>query len=166
MPKNTASAKVRFIEPKDIGERDWGSETLLALVSKKYTLKKLFIKAGCKGGLQYHHMKDECGYVVSGKMIIRYDDGDGLLTERVVGEGDVFHFPPGAVHQEEAITNCVIIEASTPHFNDRVRVEKDYGLEQEGGLPSTLIDDVESVVLGCTRWWLTLVATLRFTILA
>jgi len=54
-----------------------------------------------------------------------------------------FHFPPGAVHQEEAITDCTIIEASTPHFNDRVRVEEKYGVNINGGLPSTTIDEVE-----------------------
>ena len=56
--------------------------------------------------------------------------------------GDCFNFPQGFVHQEEAITNCEIIEASTPHFNDRVRVEKEYGLEKSLGLRSTLKKDV------------------------
>jgi hypothetical protein len=35
------------------------------------------------------------------------------------------------------MTNCEIIEASTPHFNDRVRVEKFYNLPISGGLPSS-----------------------------
>jgi hypothetical protein len=46
------------------------------------------------------------------------------------------------VHQTEAITDVVYIEASTPHFNDRVRVEDKYGVESTGGLPSTTIDEV------------------------
>ena len=50
----------------------------------------------------------------------------------------MFFISPGLVHQEEALTNCTIIEASTPHFNDRVRVEQEYGLKKFGGLPSTL----------------------------
>ena len=93
--------------------------------------------------MQYHHKKNECGYLVSGQMIIRFDDGDGNLSERVINAGDSFHFPPGAVHQEEAVTDCVIIEASTPHFNDRVRVEESYGQIIDGGLQSTTIDEVE-----------------------
>jgi len=51
---------------------------------------------------------------------------------------DVFHFPPGAIHQEEAITNCEILEASSPHFNDRVRIDSLYGFFTKSGLPSTL----------------------------
>ena len=135
--------QVIFPQAEDLGPRDWGTETLLVLVSGEFSLKKLFVKAGSKGGLQYHHKKNECGFLVSGKMIIRFDEGNGKLKERIISDGDSFHFPPGAVHQEEAVTDCVIIEASTPHFNDRVRMEEHYGMVIDGGLPSTTIDDVE-----------------------
>jgi quercetin dioxygenase-like cupin family protein len=101
--------------------------------------------AGRRGGLQYHHKKDECGYLLSGEMIIRFDPGDGVLRERIVRAGDVFHFPPGAVHQEEAVTDCVVLEVSTPFANDRVRVEEKYGLSPAEGLPSTTIDEVQDL---------------------
>ena len=60
----------------------------------------------------------------------------------ILNVGDVFHVPPGAVHQEEAITNCEIIEASSPHFNDRVRVEKKYNIISKKGLSSTKKKDI------------------------
>jgi len=134
--------QVSFPLEEDMGPRDWGKETLLVIVPGEFSLKKLYMKAGSKGGLQYHHKKNECGYLIAGQMIIRFDEGDGTLTEKVINTGDSFHFPPGAVHQEEAVTDCIIIEASTPHFNDRVRMEEQYGLTIDGGLPSTSIDDV------------------------
>ena len=134
--------EVVFPKPEDLGPRVWGSETLLALVPQKYSVKRLEIQAGHKGGLQFHRLKDEVAVMVSGQMIVRYDDGTGTMKERIVGPGDVVHFPPGLVHQEEAITDCVLIEASTPHFNDRVRVEAQYGLELEEGLPSTSLEEV------------------------
>ena len=132
-----------FPKPTSVGDRPWGTEHLLALVPHKYMLKKLFVKAGSKGGLQYHRCKDECGVLISGKMIIRFYDGKGALSERQISSGDAFHFPPGVVHQEEALTDCIIIEASTPHFNDRVRSEKEYGLLENEGLPTTLPDEIE-----------------------
>ncbi len=131
-----------FLSPEDMGPRDWGTETLLALVPNKYSMKRLFVKAGSKGGLQYHQLKDECGVMISGEMIIRYKDENGELAERIVKAGDSFHFPPGFIHQEEAITDCVLIEASTPHFNDRVRVEEEFGLPKGEGLPSTKRDEI------------------------
>ena len=120
---------VEFPKHTSLGDRNWGEEILIALSPKNYSLKKLFIKAGKKGGLQYHHLKDESGYVVFGELIIRHDDGKGNLKETKVSAGDSFRFPPNSVHQEEALTDCLIIEASTPHYNDRVRVEKEYGLQ-------------------------------------
>ena len=135
--------EVVFPKPEDLGPRVWGSETLLALVPQKYSVKRLEIQAGHKGGLQFHRLKDEVAVMVSGKMIVRYDDGTGTIQERIVGPGDVVHFPPGLVHQEEAITECVIIEASTPHFNDRVRMEESYSLGAPVGLPTTNVEEIE-----------------------
>lgn len=135
---------VIFPKSETVGERDWGSEDLLVLAPRKYSLKRLFIKKGFKGGLQHHRIKDEAGFVVSGKLIIRYDSGSGKLKERVLSEGCWFHFPPGIVHQEEAITDCVIVEVSTPHFNDRVRREEDYGISGGGGLPTTSIENIQT----------------------
>ena len=127
------------------GEKRLGNRNASGGCARKIFVKKLFLKAGYKGGLQYHHKKNECGYLISGKLIIRFDDGNGKIVERMVEPGESFHFPPGAVHQEEAITDCVIIEASTPYFNDRVRVEELYGLKIEGGLPSTKINEVQKL---------------------
>ena len=135
---------LKIFKKEDLGPRDWGKEILLGLVSKKFSLKKLFIKAGNKGGLQYHRKKDECGLLISGRLLIRYDNGHGKLTEKILEAGDCFHFPPLFVHQEEAITDCEIIEVSTPHFNDRVRVEEKYGLEENGGLRTTKKSEIIS----------------------
>lgn len=116
------------------------------LAPGKYTLKRIEMKKGAKGGLQYHHLKDEAGVMLKGEMLVRWDDGSGSLRKFICKPGDSFHFPPGAVHQSEALTDCCYIEASTPHFNDRVHVEYDYGLpEESGGLPSTRLEDVVAV---------------------
>ena len=126
-----------------MGKRNWGEEILLNLIPKKLTLKILKMKKGKMGGLQYHRKKNECGYILSGTLLIKYDNGKGKLVEKICKKGDSFHFPPFAVHQEKALTNCTIIEASTPYFNDRVRVEERYGLKFPGGLKSTKISDIK-----------------------
>jgi mannose-6-phosphate isomerase-like protein (cupin superfamily) len=132
-----------FPEPEDVGPRQWGTEELLFKVSGKFTFKRIYMHEGAKGGLQYHHKKDEGGYVTCGMAIVRYDPGSGTLVDRIVEEGDAFFFPQGAVHQIEAITAFEYIEVSTPYLNDRVHVEYLYGIEQEaGGLPSTSLEDV------------------------
>lgn len=118
-------------------DRPWGQEILLGHAKGKYTLKMLKMKAGTKGGFQKHRVKDETGYLLSGSLMLRYDKGDGKVTEVKMNPGQSIHIPPGAVHQEEALTDCVLFEASTPVFDDRVRMEEKYGLRPEGGLPTT-----------------------------
>ena len=135
----------RFPDPEDLGHRDWGREMLLMVSPTNYSMKLIVMNQGAEGGLQYHHLKDEMGMMMQGSMEITYDPGNGGLCSRVVRRGDVFHFPAGAVHKALALTKCSYIECSTPHFNDRVHVEKEYGLPGEaGGLPSTKLEDVET----------------------
>ena len=134
---------VKFPKRKKVGKRDWGQEILLALIPKKISLKILKINKGKKGGLQYHRKKNECGMIISGKLLVRYENSKGKLSKKILKKGDVFHFPPGSIHQEEAITNCEMIEASTPHFNDRVRVEKKFGINFSKGLKSTKINEIQ-----------------------
>ena len=135
--------KVNFFNSKKIGKRDWGEEILVNWIPKKLTLKILKMKKGKMGGLQYHRKKNECGHILSGKLLIRYDNGKGKLVKKICKKGDNFHFPPYSVHQEIALTDCVIVEASTPHFNDRVRVEKKYNLPTRGGLKTTKIKQIK-----------------------
>ena len=131
-----------FPKSKSVGKRLWGKEILLALVSKKYSFNLLEIKKGKKGGLQYHRKKDECGYVLSGKLLVKYSLGGKKLKQKILKKGDVFHFYPKLIHQEKALTNCKIIEVSTPHFNDRVRVEQKFNLNLEKGLKTTRLKDI------------------------
>ena len=139
MKRPTAS----FPSPESVGERDWGEEILLVLSPGKYTMKKLFTRAGKKGGLQYHRKKDEASFIISGKMRLRYEDNNGMLVEKEVGPGEWFHFPAGCIHQEIAITDVVRIEVSTPHFNDRVRVESMFEMEDISGLPTTEESEIQ-----------------------
>ena len=133
----------KFPVAESLGPREWGEETLLVLSSGKYTMKKLYIKAGKYGGLQYHRQKDEASYIVSGRMILRYENEQGVLVDKEVGPGDWFHFPNGCIHQEIAITDVLRIEVSTPHFNDRVRVEDMFGISDSVGLKSTAESEIE-----------------------
>lgn len=131
---------------RDLGIREWGKETLIHLAEGKWSMKKLFIKAGSKGGLQYHRLKNEASYIVHGRLIVRYYSGEEII-EKELSEGDSIHFPPNCIHQEEAITDCLLIEVSTPHKNDRVRVESIFNIKENKGLPSTELKDIEEIKL-------------------
>lgn len=127
----TSSPSIREFTPEQVGSKPWGEEWLLGH-TEHYTLKRLDMKAGHRGGLQYHVEKDETFYLHSGTACVIYDQGDGRLVHYKMEAGQSFHVPPGAVHQVEAITACVFFEASTPHFDDRVHVGAKYGLDEQG----------------------------------
>lgn len=139
-------AYVEFFTPKDVGPRIWGREILVAHVPGLFTGKILLRKSdgGNKRSLQYHRVKDESAYLYSGEMWFYYIDEKNQVQRKKLVAGDSVHIPPGAIHSEEAITDCVIFEASNPVFNDRVRVNEKYGWPSpEGSLPSTTLDEVE-----------------------
>jgi len=118
-----------------IHPREWGQEIFI-VESPKYLGKLLRMKKGTKGGLQLHREKDEAFYLLEGSAVVRTDYGQGLV-EIAMHPGEGYRIPPGAIHQVEAVTDCTLIEWSTPHYDDRVHVENRYGLPEAGGLPST-----------------------------
>lgn len=127
--------QIQVIPPRDLGPRDWGTETLI-VETPHYIGKRLNMRAGSAGGLQYHAHKDEAFLLVDGVAIVDYDT-DGHLTSLEMRPGVMVHVPPGAPHRVRAITDCLFYEWSTPHFNDRVRCEAEYGEPATGGLPTT-----------------------------
>ncbi|MBI3274142.1 MAG: hypothetical protein HYZ69_03280 [Candidatus Colwellbacteria bacterium] len=133
--------RIKYFTPQ-VWEREWGEEILVIHVPGLYTGKILKMKAGTRGGLQFHRKKNEAGYLYSGELLFEYDTGDGVLKKRMLVSGTSIHIPPGAVHRETAITDCIIFEVSNPVFNDRVRVEDRYGEKIEYGLPTTEDKDI------------------------
>ncbi|HEX3868387.1 MAG TPA: hypothetical protein VHV78_16605, partial [Gemmatimonadaceae bacterium] len=63
-----------------------------------------------------------------GTVIYRVWDA-GVARDVSLAVGDAFHVTPGTVHQMEAVTDCDIVEVSTPHLDDVVRLSDRYGRE-------------------------------------
>jgi mannose-6-phosphate isomerase-like protein (cupin superfamily) len=113
-------------EPERI-DKPWGYELLWAH-AEQYVGKVLFVRAGCSLSLQFHRVKDESWYVQSGRAELQLGDvGQAVLKREVVGPGASFRFPPGTVHRVTAIEDTTILEVSTPHLDDIVRLEDEYG---------------------------------------
>jgi len=107
-------------------EKPWGYERLWAL-TPLYAGKILFIKAGESLSLQYHELKDETIRIESGQMRFRAGPSPDHLETYILDPGMSFAIPTGLVHQMEAIEDCTVVEVSTPHLADVVRIEDRYG---------------------------------------
>jgi len=107
--------------------KPWGHETIWAKTDA-YVGKILHIKAGEALSVQYHTVKDETVYLMSGQLKYRIWEGDKPVDVKLE-IGDAFRVTPGTVHQMEAVTDCDILELSTPHLDDVVRLKDRYGRE-------------------------------------
>lgn len=107
--------------------KPWGHETIWAHTDR-YVGKILHINAGHSLSVQYHNRKDETVHLLNGELIYRVKLGKELEDMRLT-RGQSFRITPGTVHQMEAVTDCDILEASTPELEDVVRLQDRYGRE-------------------------------------
>ena len=139
--------------------KPWGHETIWAKTDR-YVGKILHIKAGHALSVQYHNVKDETVYLLSGELKYWVAAGHAAQGDhpriptpsahRTAGTGEVavasrspipemkdvrlrvgdaFRITPGTIHYMEAVTDCDILEVSTPELDDVVRLKDRYGRE-------------------------------------
>jgi mannose-6-phosphate isomerase-like protein (cupin superfamily) len=110
--------------------KPWGHETIWAR-TETYVGKILHIKAGQALSVQYHNVKDETVYLLSGQLIYRiWPQGkDGTPTDVDLKLGQSYRITAHTIHQMEAVTDCDVLEVSTPHLDDVVRLHDRYGRE-------------------------------------
>jgi mannose-6-phosphate isomerase len=114
------AGSVKRVE-KPWGHEEWWAETDV------YAGKLLHVKAGHRLSLQLHREKDESSYVLSGRLLLIRGTGPDDLLEEEIGPGFAWRVEPGSVHTIEAVEDAVVIEVSTPHLDDVVRLEDRYG---------------------------------------
>ncbi len=110
-------------------EKPWGHEIIWA-ANDLYAGKILHVRAGQALSIQYHVVKDETVYLLSGELKYWVKlEGSEELKDMRLSQGEAFRITPGTVHFMEAVTDCDVLEASTPHLDDVVRLQDRYGRE-------------------------------------
>jgi quercetin dioxygenase-like cupin family protein len=98
--------------------KGWGYEIIFEN-NELYCGKLLCFKAGAKFSMHYHLIKDETWYVKEGEFIYRYiNTNTADVIEINLREGDSVRQLPGQPHQLIAITDGIVFEVSTEHFDD------------------------------------------------
>ena len=111
-------------------EKPWGYELIWA-ETDQYVGKILHVNAGEALSLQYHETKDETIYILSGTMLFQAGPSADELVDYHMEAGQRFHVTTGTVHRMVAETDVDILEASTPHLEDVIRLEDRYGRVDE-----------------------------------
>jgi mannose-6-phosphate isomerase len=115
--------------PKEVVRvpKPWGHEIIWAH-TERYVGKILHIRAGHALSVQYHERKDETVYLLRGELKYWVKTGEEMKDMRLK-EGDAFRITPGTIHYMEAVTDCDVLEASTPELDDVIRLKDRYGRE-------------------------------------
>lgn len=120
--------KKKFINTPYVKKVDkpWGYELHWVPEDMPYMGKVLHIKEGTRISLQVHDKKIESWFLLKGKAKIIWEDKNGSMMETEMGKGVGYTCHIGQKHRLAGITDCDIIEVSTPEFGNTYRLEDDY----------------------------------------
>ena len=107
-------------------EKPWGWELHWTPANLPYMGKLLHINAGARISLQVHDAKSESWLLVSGRCKAVWEDSAGELAETELEAGHGYTCSLGQKHRLVGITDCEIIEVSTPERGTTWRLEDDF----------------------------------------
>lgn len=126
-------------DPKDFStssyvrriEKPWGYELHWVPEDAPYMGKLLHINAGARLSLQVHDEKQESWFLIAGEAAVVWEDETGILVETKLERGVGYSTKLGQKHRLVGVTDCDIIEVSTPEKGTTWRLEDDYARPDE-----------------------------------
>jgi len=107
-------------------EKPWGYELHWVPEGMPYMGKVLHINKGCRLSLQVHDTKQESYWLSSGECNLHVEDRNGNMQIIPMQKGQGYTLAVGQKHRHEAVTECDVIEVSTPEAGTTLRLEDDY----------------------------------------
>lgn len=112
-------------------EKPWGYELHWVPENSPYMGKILHINEGARLSLQVHDEKSESWLLMNGKAAVIWENSDGELVETELQQGRGYTTRLGQKHRLKGLTDCDIIEVSTPELGTTWRLEDDYARPHE-----------------------------------
>ena len=112
-------------------EKPWGWELHWTPEEAPYVGKVLHINAGARLSLQLHDEKRESWMLMAGRAAVVWEDHDGELRETELELGQGYACQLGQKHRLVGITDCDIVEVSTPELGTTWRLEDDFSRPHE-----------------------------------
>lgn len=114
-----------------IVEKPWGHELHWVPADKSYMGKIEHVNAGCRLSLQVHDKKQETMMILEGRAKMVWENEQGELTETELEPGQGYTVEIGQKHRLVGITDCKVLEVSTPEIGTTWRLEDDYARPDE-----------------------------------
>lgn len=112
-------------------EKPWGYELHWVPEDKPYIGKVLHINIGKRLSLQVHDQKQESWFLMNGQAKVIWADTSGELVETELQPGFGYTTEIGQKHRLVGITDCDILEVSTPEKGTTYRLEDDFARPDE-----------------------------------
>lgn len=112
-------------------KKPWGWEVHWTSSELPYMGKILHVNAKMRLSLQFHDKKQETWYMMSGRAKVVWDNEKGELIETELEYGKGYTCCIGQRHRLVGITDCDIVEVSTPEIGTTYRLEDDFSRPDE-----------------------------------
>ncbi len=112
-------------------EKPWGYELHFVPEGLPYMGKILHIKAGKRLSLQVHDKKQESWFLLAGQAAVIWENTNDELVETKMENEVGYTCNLGQKHRLMGITDCDILEVSTPEIGNTYRLEDDYSRPTE-----------------------------------
>ncbi len=125
--------KSKFINSPYIKRVDkpWGYEVHWVPEGLAYMGKILHIDAGKRLSMQIHDQKQETYWLLDGECDLIMENPNGELDTIHMQKGVSYTTSVGQRHRHQAVTDCNVMEVSTPEMGTTWRLEDDYSRPDE-----------------------------------
>ena len=107
-------------------DKPWGYELHWVPDGAPYMGKLIHVNEGARLSLQIHDEKQESWFLIHGRAKVIWQDHTGELIETELETGTGYSTKIGQQHRLAGITDCDIIEVSTPEAGTTWRLDDDY----------------------------------------
>jgi mannose-6-phosphate isomerase-like protein (cupin superfamily) len=111
--------------------KPWGREVLFTPKNLARVGKLLFINADKRLSFQYHDQKEETLCLISGQAKLWLEDASGEIQEIDMEPQKGYTVVPMQKHRLEGVTDCLVVEASSPETGTTFRIEDDFARPDE-----------------------------------
>lgn len=112
-------------------DKPWGYELHFVPEGLAYMGKKIHIDAGKRLSLQTHDKKQESWFLLNGRAKVVWENQSGELIETELEKDKGYTCAVGQKHRLVGITDCDVLEVSTPELGTTYRIEDDYSRPDE-----------------------------------
>lgn len=112
-------------------DKPWGYELHLAPADAPYMMKIIHVSAGKRLSLQVHDQKQEGWTVMNGQAAVIWENDQGELVTTELRPGQGYNTQIGQKHRLTGVTDCDILETSTPEAGTTWRLEDDFARPHE-----------------------------------